>query len=514
MKKNSKFSVRNRIWTTIAVLTAFFGVAIVATFFLVPSENLPIGVLLAAFCVFAGLAFASGWWLNKSLKVSIDEVNLYLRRISLGDLSLDISDAPSNEFDETLIHIEEIVANLLTMQVASDEFLTGAKPSPFFPVSEFDKFGISFKKLVETSRQLAGSKQQNTLSDTLVESLTNDVSLARKGELRGEIQSSNESLKPIARMFSQLINETNELVFRIKSANIQADSSAQETQTISESLGQNGFILEQGLIQADFKARELVGSSKIVFERLSESKELALNSLARTKQGSAATQNAINAMVRLRHQIQESMNHIKRFSERSSEIKNIAKSIDDLSHRTGIVALNASIQASSSNEGNRGFVAVAEEIESLAERSSEATKQISTLTTALQNETNEALESLENVGREVTNNHQLANTAGQILNELEIMSESFANSTSELNGIVQRQLQKSNEVSRVVSDAISDSQKTIENLKRVAENGNKIVSLTRELGTSVASYRMPQNPRATVNQPPTENFSTVSNSLN
>ncbi|MFH4242662.1 methyl-accepting chemotaxis protein, partial [Acinetobacter baumannii] len=89
----------------------------------------------------------------------------------------------------------------------------------------------------------------------------------------------------------------------------------------------------------------------------------------------------------IRSRVQETAKRIKKLGERAQEIGQITGLIDDLSDRTGLLALNASLKATANGGAGDGFGVVAEEVERLAERSNRLTMQISHLTQTINLET-------------------------------------------------------------------------------------------------------------------------------
>jgi hypothetical protein len=108
-----------------------------------------------------------------------------------------------------------------------------------------------------------------------------------------------------------------------------------------------------------------------------QSAQVARQSLAAAGKGAQAVRGLDQGHERsIREQIQETSKRIKRLGESSQEIGEIVELISDITEQTNVLALNAAIQAASAGDAGRGFTVVAEEVQRLAERSAEATKQI------------------------------------------------------------------------------------------------------------------------------------------
>ena len=115
----------------------------------------------------------------------------------------------------------------------------------------------------------------------------------------------------------------------------------------------------------------------------------------RPSPGLQAVQNTIGGMNSIRDQIQETSKRIKRLGESSQEIGEITELISDITEQTNVLALNAAIQAASAGEAGRGFSVVAEEVQRLAERSADATRQIAALVKTIQTDTQDAVGAME-----------------------------------------------------------------------------------------------------------------------
>jgi twitching motility protein PilJ len=218
---------------------------------------------------------------------------------------------------------------------------------------------------------------------------------------------------------------------------------------------------------------------------------VAREALDNARRGAEAVIKTIDGMHAIRGRVQETARRIKRLGESSQEIGEIVSLIGDIADRTSILALNASIQASAAGEEGRGFAVVAEEVETLAERAAESAKRISGLIKMIQQDMNEAVGAMEDTTREVVGGSNVANEAGQKLEQIETVSTELASLIQSISESSRMQARGSESVAHAMSDISSVTRRTAEGARQAAESIRSLAHLADELRHSVSRFKVP-----------------------
>ena len=134
-----------------------------------------------------------------------------------------------------------------------------------------------------------------------------------------------------------------------------------------------------------------------------------------TAQGSEVIQQAAQEMRQISLNIEESSKMITQLGERSEQITAIVNTIRSIAEQTNLLALNAAIEAARAGEQGRGFAVVADEVRQLAGRTSRSTEEISQMIDAIQNETRQAIASMDTTRNTATRGVELADQAGSVI---------------------------------------------------------------------------------------------------
>ena len=349
-------------------------------------------------------------------------------------------------------------------------------------------FGNRQVKTIESAvLMLENDGQQNQMA---VLNLLDEMGDLADGDLTVRAVVKENITGAIADSINYTIDSLRDLVTGINRASEQVSSATQQAQSTSEGLLSAAEKQSKQITETTDAVGNMTRSILQVSGNASQASQVAQRSLLAATQGSQAVQNTIIGMNGIREQIQETSKRIKRLGESSQEIGEIVELISDITEQTNILALNAAIQAASAGEAGRGFTVVAEEVQRLAERSSEATKQISAIVKTIQTDTNSAVAAMEKSTEGVVEGARLSDAAGKALTEIETVSNSLARLIQSISTATDAQTEVATQVTKNMQQIQEITSQTTDGTKSTAESVGQLTQLAEELRDSVAGFKL------------------------
>jgi len=342
----------------------------------------------------------------------------------------------------------------------------------------------------EARRRAVQSEDENKRNQEAILRLLNEMGDLAEGDLTVKASVTEDITGAIADSINYTIDELRLLVSEINKATDQVTNATQQAQSISAQLLDAAQRQSKEIEETSNSVLQMADSINEVSANASESARVAQLSLEAAEKGQEAVQNQITGMNEIREQIQETAKRIKRLGESSQEISEIVELISDITEQTNILALNAAIQAASAGEAGRGFTVVAEEVQRLAERSGEATKQIGAIVKTIQTDTHDAVAAMEKSTQGVVEGAKLSDAAGQALSEIGRVSRDLAGLIQTISQSTQTQAEMAKTVAKNMQDIQNITTQTTEGTKQTAVSVGQLASLAADLKGSVAGFKL------------------------
>jgi len=207
--------------------------------------------------------------------------------------------------------------------------------------------------------------------------------------------SSNDEIGQLARAFNQMSQALSTMVEHIRKASGEVNSRAQALSGLSGG-AYEGMEQQSGEITSMAGAvEEFSATSLNIADNMGSTQRLAQENAQQTQIGRTSMNEASSSLEQIAGALNSTATVINTLGQRSQEIGGIVGVITSIAEQTNLLALNAAIEAARAGEQGRGFAVVADEVRNLASRTRQATDEISGMIQSIQQETGNAISTME-----------------------------------------------------------------------------------------------------------------------
>ncbi len=353
---------------------------------------------------------------------------------------------------------------------------------------EFGEIAESFNETMEKLRAYIQTDEERKKTQENVIQFLDVVSTAAEGNFGRRAPVTADVFGSIADAFNLMMDELSNLIRDVRKT---AEGVGEESFTLLEMLKRMSEGAESQMVQlkeATEAIDETANATLTISEKTEEAARISKIATEAASKGGHLVNQSIEGMQLIRVTVQTINKKMKMLAERIMEIGTISGLIGEIASRTNLLAMNASIEAARAGEAGRGFVVIAEEIRGLADRSAEATKEITNIIRAIQTEAGEITSSLEEETEIVERQTSLATETGTSFDEIQ---NSIQKSTGIVNEIYEISQTQREMTGKVVLSMESVNRIALELLKLVQDTesiSEKLTASSRELMGSVERF--------------------------
>jgi len=222
----------------------------------------------------------------------------------------------------------------------------------------------------------------------------------------------------LAKWFNVFIERVHSIVSRVK-------KNAEEVEKASHEISITSSEFASGLEGQTTQLNEVITSIQQMTAAIVENSKNAVKTAQVAEQASTKAHEGTKTMRETKQHMDEIVRTssqadsvIQSLTSRAEQIEEVIQVINDIADQTNLLALNAAIEAARAGEQGRGFAVVADEVRKLAERTTKATAEVANTIKAIQDDTKQVSESMQEVNRVVDSGKRATKKTEEVLGEI------------------------------------------------------------------------------------------------
>ncbi|MBO8173001.1 MAG: methyl-accepting chemotaxis protein [Bacillaceae bacterium] len=323
----------------------------------------------------------------------------------------------------------------------------------------------------------------------------------------------------------QLSEAMNAMVDNLRSLIKDASTISEKVTGSSEELTASSNQITQGIEQVSATTEELAagattqaeqaGSALEIMQQIDEEikqinasatemEESSRRGDEASRQGAESAHQSIEQMQIIEQKVSQSANVVFTLSEKSKEISEILKVINEIAEQTNLLALNAAIEAARAGEQGRGFAVVADEVRKLAEQAGKSTNEIADIVHSVLKEAEEAGTVMQEAVDQVKEGSEVIETNGKTFEEIAAIIQEMGGkiqqvsmATEQITGRVEQGVKAVEDIAAVTEESSAGTEElsasmeqqnaSMQEINSMAEN---LAQMAEELNQSLSRFKM------------------------
>jgi methyl-accepting chemotaxis protein len=417
------------------------------------------------------------WIISNALTKPIKKITKHADAIARGNLRDDIEILGIDEIGTLSATFKNMQAYLINIANAARALADNNLTVEVKPISNEDELGTAFKQMIQSLRGIVSDVTHN--AENLRESSL---------QLASTSAQAREATAQIAATIQQVASGTGQQADSVNRAGISVGQMTSAISDVAQGAQQQATVASKAALitsQLTDAIQRVAGNAQAVLTGSNNAAEAA-------RQGAIKVEHTLKGMQSIKQSVGLSADKVREMGMRSDKIGDIVVTIEDIASQTNLLALNAAIEAARAGEAGKGFAVVADEVRKLAERSSQATREIGELVRTIQNTVSEAVVAMQQGTQEVESGVLIATEAGSALNVIKNAADSVSDEAAQAALAAQQMSASANElvaavdrVSSIVEENTAATEEMSASSSEVTEAIENIASVSEENSAAV-----------------------------
>lgn len=335
----------------------------------------------------------------------------------------------------------------------------------------------------------------SALISSIVEPLGQAIHFAgqiAKGNLNNTIphNGGHDEISQLLDAFAAMQTQLREIIGLIQQNSDELVRSAKEFYEAANDVTKRSQTQSEATADIAASVEEMTQSIHQLSEHARETRSIVDSSTGLSEQNSLAIRQTLAEMREISTSVDQFAAQLNLLDQQSQQISATLGVIKAVAEQTNLLALNAAIEAARAGEQGRGFAVVADEVRKLAERTTQATQEISDTITTIQNSTSQTVQSIEGAVRRVERGVGYAENAGVSAEELYSGAEKASHVVADISDALREQSQASVQIAQSVEKIAVMTEHNSATVTHMAEGANRLKQVAAALEQSMRRFSM------------------------
>ncbi|SEP61061.1 Methyl-accepting chemotaxis protein [Pseudomonas lutea] len=299
---------------------------------------------------------------------------------------------------------------------------------------------------------------------------------------------SHDEIGQLSHSFNQMAEALSNTVDRVRHSSHDVTTRSDQLSTLSGATQRRSAEQSSQIDSMASAVEEFSATAQNIADSMRKTEQLTNENAAETRNGTASMRAASKALEQIAQSLGTTATVVNNLGERSQQIGGIISVISGIAEQTNLLALNAAIEAARAGEQGRGFAVVADEVRSLAGRTSQATREISEMIGSVQEETNRAMTSIDEGNRLMQQGLSLNGDVAQALQRIEAQIDQAVEQFTSIAQATQEQSSTATALSRNIQTIAVDNASQREAAEELASTAYELKRLAEELSHEVNRF--------------------------
>jgi methyl-accepting chemotaxis protein len=324
-----------------------------------------------------------------------------------------------------------------------------------------------------------------------LDGIVDEIGHLHNGDLTRKLSmNSDDEIGQLAKTINGFITRFDSILYDVHSSANHTHKTANEVSKMAQSVTNNAHEQSAKVNEVSGAIESMGQTIKKIAQNATNASDVAKQTLTLVQSGNERGQSTIRSLNQIDQTVGSSVNTMNELSVAIQRVGSVSRMIKEIADQTNLLALNAAIEAARAGEQGRGFAVVADEVRKLAERTSSATSDITSIVQIIETQTNEATKVMTIAQQEVALGVAHGEGMGNLLSQIETSVNFVTGMMKQIAEATEVQSATGERIWRNIDSVATISANTAINIEKARNEMKSLASSSKTLYETVGQFKL------------------------